>query len=122
MVALPYVIETAARTHISKQGFTPKRKVAFLIQGQGGNHNASFHSITELLIMRGYDYITACRNAGPGAFCRDISSVTKRNILGKIEPAFSSVRKKIDMLKRQIIEKLKGQAQKQEQLRPGFAH
>ena len=45
-----------------------------------------------------------------------------RNILGKIEPAFSSVRKKIDMLKRQIIEKLKGQAQKQEQLRPGFAH
>ena len=36
-----------------------------------------------------------------------------RNILGKIEPAFSLVRKKIEALKRQILERLKVQAQRQ---------
>ncbi|MEK6920905.1 MAG: hypothetical protein AABX82_03415, partial [Nanoarchaeota archaeon] len=66
------------------EGFRPRKKVAFLIQGQGGAHNASFNSIIDLLIVRGYDYITACRNTVAGAFCRDITSVTKKNIVDKI--------------------------------------
>ncbi len=84
MVTAPYVIETGSKPLLTIEGFRPRRKVAFLLQGQGGTHNTSFHSIVDLLIMRGYDYITACRNAGAGAFCRDVSSLTKGTVVGKI--------------------------------------
>lgn len=97
-----YVIETAelSSNHFIAP-FKPERKSALLIQGHG-SHNAAFMMMVELLIDRGYSYITAVRNSGAGPFCSDIQALRAENVYGKIQD-FSRTLTSIDVLFTAII-------------------
>ncbi len=76
-----YVIETVHAPSVSMKGFTPRQRVAFIIQGLYGNLSPSFNMITDCLVQRGYDKILAIRHGGHD-LCREIRPLFKENIEG----------------------------------------
>lgn len=76
-----YVIETAGISSVLLEGFTPKRRVAFVIQGAGATLSPSFDMMADCLVQRGYNDIIAIRDA-PHVFCRERKSLHKENIVG----------------------------------------
>src|SRR3989338_7809207 len=85
MVALPYVIEGGERTPVSIEGFTPRRKVGLIINGINNKYSHSFEMIADLLIHRGYDYITAIREAPSHTLCRDTVQHYRISVERKLE-------------------------------------
>ncbi len=76
-----YVIETIDAPSLSMEGFTPKRRVAFIIQGRG-NLSPSFNMMVDCLVQRGYDTILAVRDAHSHVFCRETRPLYKENVEG----------------------------------------
>ncbi len=77
-----YVIETSGSSSVSAEGFTPRQKVAFIIQGMGSMLSPSFNMMAECLVLRGYDTILAVRDARSHDFCRESRPLFKQNIEG----------------------------------------
>ncbi len=78
-----YLIETTGISSVSMGSFTPRKRVAFIIQGVG-NLSPSFNMMVDCLVQRGYSDIVAVRDA-PHVFCRERRSLHKANIVGLLE-------------------------------------
>lgn len=85
MVKESYVIEAGERPFLSMSGFKPRKKVGLIINGIINKYPYSFEMIADLLVQRGYDYITAIREASSHSLCRDTVRHYKTAVEGKLE-------------------------------------
>jgi hypothetical protein len=87
-----YLIETSDASPVSMDGFIPRQRVAFIIQGIGGNLFPSFNMIVDCLVQRGYSTILALGTA-KSALCRETRPLYRPNIeglLGELTAQLSS--------------------------------
>lgn len=86
--SMDYVIEksiigTSASSAVSLNGFVPRKRVAFIIQGRDAKLSPSFDIMADCLVQRGYDEIVALRDASH-IFCRVRQSLVRQNIEGML--------------------------------------
>jgi hypothetical protein len=83
-MAHAYLIETTEQSPLALGNFTPKRKVAFIIQGSGATLSPSFEMMAACLVQRGYDDLIAVRDT-PHVFCRERRNLARENIAALFE-------------------------------------